>query len=154
MLRVPLIVAVAMDHHFVTQVVVIVVAINMTHLQFALLSDREWQVYAVAAIAMGKLGDPRAVAPLIAALSDADAHWRVHQAAGKALSQLRDTHAAVPLIALLSHGNAEIRCVAARTLGSLGDTGVLSSLRALLADAVPRVAQWAREAIAQLEKAR
>jgi len=61
----------------------------------SLLSDadpsRRWK----AAEGLARLGDPRALAPLAAALQDPD--WRVRMKAAWALGQLGDPRAAIPL---------------------------------------------------------
>ena len=48
-----------------------------------------------AAEALGRMGDPRAVEPLIRALRDED--WRVRMKAAWALGRLRDRSALIPL---------------------------------------------------------
>src|SRR5690348_2371981 len=59
-------------------------------------SDAQWQ----AAEALGNLGDPRAVEPLIGALSVQ--HWRVRCSAAQALGRLRDPRAVNTLIAVFN----------------------------------------------------
>jgi HEAT repeat protein len=55
-----------------------------------------------AAIALGIIGDTRAVEPLISALSDSDNHVRL--AAAEALGKIGDVRAIEPLVAVLNDG--------------------------------------------------
>lgn len=73
-----------------------------------------------AADALGRLGDPAAVAPLIEALGSPSASLR--EAAAKALGQLSNESAAAPLLARLQTGN-EKRDVLAALAGALGRVG-------------------------------
>ena len=74
-----------------------------------------------AASALGKLGDNRAVNPLIAALKDRNAN--VRQAAAQALGELEDPGAVDPLIKTLNRGGRYqyVRLAAIKALGKIGD---------------------------------
>ncbi len=71
-----------------------------------------------AAEALVKLGDARAVGPLIAALNDENN--QVRWCAAKALGNLGDARAVGPLIAALNDENDVVRQYAAEALGLLG----------------------------------
>jgi len=82
-----------------------------------------------AAATLGNLGDPRAVEPLIAALSDRN--WRVRCAAAEALGKLGDERAVEPLIAALHHADTNTQTAAAEALGKLGDARSIEPLVSL-----------------------
>ena len=83
------------------------------------LRDSDSRVRCVAAMALGDLGDARAVEPLIAALKDESVLVRYPAAA--ALGMLGDARAVEPLIAALKDESGFVRRVAATELGMLGD---------------------------------
>ena len=83
-----------------------------------------------AARALGRLGDKRAVEPLLASLLDGDA--KVHEQAAKALGQLGDYRAVEPLIAALTGQDWAVRFEAAKALGRLGDYRAVEPLIAAL----------------------
>ena len=87
----------------------------------AALQDDDWIVRYRAAEALGRIGDVRAVEPLISALGDGKDHVR-HMAA-KGLGMLCDPSAAGPLEALLSDSNEYVRQSAAMALGRIGGDG-------------------------------
>src|SRR5438876_7209682 len=68
---------------------------------------------------LGDAGDPRAVAPLIAALKDQDPDVRASTA--NALGQLGDKRAIDPLTSMLNDEVSFVRAASARVLGQLGD---------------------------------
>jgi HEAT repeat protein len=84
---------------------------------------------ATAAATLGDLGDPRAVEPLIAALSDKN--WRVRCAAAESLGKLGDKRAVEPLIAALKHADRNTQTAAAEALGKLGDPRSIEPLVSL-----------------------
>lgn len=61
----------------------------------------------VAALALGEIGDPRAVNPLAEILSDDN--WEVRSSAAKALGKIGDDRAVDPLINLLRDRNENVR---------------------------------------------
>ena len=82
-----------------------------------------------AATALGKIGDPRAVEPLIAALqADGATQSSVRENAAKALGKIGDLRAVEPLIAAVKHYNV----AAATALGQLGDSRAIEPLVAAL----------------------
>jgi HEAT repeat protein len=90
---------------------------------------------ALAAQALGKLVDVRAVKPLIVALKDPDEN--VRQWAAESLGLIGDRRAVQPLIEVLkekSVANQRVRTSAARSLGRIGDVTGVEPLVAALAD--------------------
>ncbi len=82
----------------------------------------------VAAEKLGKMGDPQAVEPLIAALRDEDSD--VRRIAAKVLGKIGDTRAVDPLIAILTDKNEDefVRSAAAEALGNIGDPRAVEPL--------------------------
>ena len=101
-----------------------------------------------AAEVLGKIGDPRAVEPLIAALKDAE--WIVREAAAKALGKIGDTRAVEPLIAALKDQNSWARAAAAESLGKIGDPRAVELLIATLKDKDSGVRKAAAKALDHL----
>ena len=85
-----------------------------------------------AAEALGKLGDQRAVDPLIKALQDSE-RW-VHRSAAEALGKLGDTRAVEPLIEALRDSEKQVSQAAAKALGMLGDRRAVGPLIKILGD--------------------
>ena len=98
-----------------------------------------------AAEALGEIGDPRAVEPLIGSLKDD----RVHLAAIKALDKINDRRAVEPLIGMLKSRGREASEAAAMTLGHLGDPRAIEPLVAALGNGPA-----AAEALIQIGDAR
>ena len=71
-----------------------------------------------AAWALGQIGDPRAVEPLISTLRRGPSSAR--QTAALALGQIGDPRAVEPLVHALDHDNELVRQAAAQALGKLG----------------------------------
>ena len=112
------------------------------------LSDDDFDVRRHAAEALGKLGDKRAVDPLINALSDDD-FW-VRLSAAEALGRLGDTRAVDPLIKMLSDDYSGVRRDAAEALGLLADKRAVDPLIEALADNDSHVRREAAEALGRL----
>ena len=68
------------------------------------------------AVALGQLGDPRAVEPLVKALGDDDRYVRI--AVATALGQLGDPRAVEPLVKALGDDNIDVRIAVATALGN------------------------------------
>jgi HEAT repeat protein len=83
-----------------------------------------------AAEVLGRLGDPRALAPLVGAL--ADDHVRVRTAAAVALGSYQDEQAVAALIAALKDDEPAVRAAAAHQLGWLGHPRAVEPLIAVL----------------------
>ncbi|MCB9453737.1 MAG: HEAT repeat domain-containing protein [Anaerolineaceae bacterium] len=105
-------------------------------------------VRCVAARALGKLGDPRAITHLITALADTDI--RVRSFAAGALGELGDACAVEPLITALAGTNWFVRCVAAGALGKLGDPRAITHLITALAEPNSDVRSAAADALGKL----
>jgi hypothetical protein len=82
----------------------------------------------ILASALGNLGNPRAVEPLIVLLQSND--FDVVRAACKALGRLRDSRATMPLITLLD--NNRFVGEAATALGEIGDSKAIEPLSKML----------------------
>jgi HEAT repeat protein len=100
----------------------------------AALADEHWLVRASSAIALGQLGDLRAVVPLVATLSDTELQVRLD--ATEALSKLGDPDAIDAVTALLNDPAEHelVRAQAARALGQLVRGEVLAPLVSALDD--------------------
>jgi HEAT repeat protein len=96
----------------------------------ALLKDKSKYLRKEAAWALGKIGDRRAVEPLIVALKDYYEEG-LRKAAAEALGNIGDPRAGEPLIAALKDPNKDVRWAAAKALDKFNwtpgtdDTGVL-----------------------------
>jgi HEAT repeat protein len=84
-----------------------------------------------AASALGRIGDSRAVDPLIDALDDQQG---VNEVAALALGEIGDSRAVEPLINALGDENWEVRSSAAKALGKIGDDRAVEQLINLLRD--------------------
>jgi ribosomal protein L7/L12 len=97
----------------------------------------DYSVRVRAAIALGKLGDARAVAALGVAVKDDD-EWPVRQQAAKALGELGDPQAVEPLIAAIKEKkddySYEVQMAAAAALAKLGDARAVEALAGVLKD--------------------
>ena len=94
----------------------------------ALLEHKDAQTQICAARNLGKIGDTRAVAPLITSLKDK----RGRATSALALGKLGDTRAVPPLIDLLKDKRVEVQSSAATALGSLKARAAVEQLIALL----------------------
>ena len=84
-----------------------------------------------AASALGRIGDPRAVDPLISALDDRP---RVREVIITTLGEIGDPRAVESLIVALEDADWNIRSTIAKALGKVGDTRTSKSLVNLLRD--------------------
>jgi len=101
-----------------------------------------------AARALGQLGDPSAVEPLINALKDKSSRVRV--SATEALVKIGDPHAVEPLIATLKDENERVRREAVIVLGQLGDSRAVEPLIAALKDEEHSVRSTAAGALGEI----
>jgi hypothetical protein len=90
------------------------------------LNDPNYEVRRDAAKALGELGDPRALEPLIQALDappglEGTAALLVRYAAAEALGDIKDTRAVDPLVRALDDPNDVVRRESAKALGKLKD---------------------------------
>lgn len=104
-----------------------------------LVADADARIRRRAALAIGRVGHPDGVAPLLAALRDADVD--VRQAAIFALGLIGDLRATEPLAALLADPNPLVHGRAAEALGLINATGAAPAIGGL-------VASWVRNGVA------
>ncbi|GAB4305967.1 MAG: HEAT repeat domain-containing protein [Methanobacteriaceae archaeon] len=91
--------------------------------------DKDWRVQAIVAEALGKIGDEKAVKPLIRALTDKDKIERNRYVRGKAaeaLGRIGDERAIEPLIDALNEKYIYVRRKAEKALERLGQTSELN----------------------------
>lgn len=113
-----------------------------------------------AARALGKLGDKRAVKPLIQCLQDSD--YYVREAAAQSLEMLGDSQAISPLLDLLAGGVEAAQTVSGKphlnqpyeaiieALGTLGDSEAVAPIEPFLHHFLPKVQFAAARALYQL----
>ncbi|MHA1601138.1 MAG: HEAT repeat domain-containing protein [Alphaproteobacteria bacterium] len=127
--------------------------------------------------ALGRIGDPNAVGPLLSALKDkegyvrssvaaalgqigdrravaplietmkSDAHDNTRQYSAEALGRIADPAAFDPLLAALTDEDGHVREVAAHSLGLLGDTRAIPELVGLFSDRYPGPKESAARAL-------
>ena len=102
-----------------------------------------------AAEAVGELGDPRAVPPLLKNLILSDEE-EVRIAIVKALGKIGDLQAVPHLIQALGDKKWEVRKYAALALGNLGDPQAVEPLTHALNDSYEKVREAAAEALGKL----
>ena len=90
----------------------------------AALDDDAPRVRARAAEALGRIGDPRGVEPLLGLLEHEDASERI--CALKALGRIGDPRAIPALVAYLGHRKWRYRSCAATALGRIEDRGTIT----------------------------
>jgi HEAT repeat protein len=108
------------------------------------LTDPDMNVKHAAAEALGKIGDRRAVEPLICALSTD--MWLQFPAA-MALGEIGDPRAVAPLVTLLAMPGANVPAIQA--LGKLAHPSALGPLAAFLEDDEPALLEWALESVVE-----
>jgi HEAT repeat protein len=116
------------------------------------LKDKDLEVRLDAVRCLGKLGDARAVEPLIATLKDED--WIVGWFAAQALGQIGDPQAVEPLIAALKDTEMHVRRFAAEALRQFGDSRAVQPLIAALKDETGDVRCAAAQALGQIGDSR
>jgi HEAT repeat protein len=100
-----------------------------------------------AAERLSRLGDPRAVAPLIDALTGAK-ELQVRVKSAEALGALRDRHAVEPLISASHAPEAQLRTAAVTALGLIGDHVAAEALFVAVRDSEPAVREAGLHALA------
>lgn len=112
---------------------------------------RDTQVMqAAAAEALGWIGDPRAVSPLLLFLSEGEPSNELRELAAEALGRIGDPNTVEPLMAALEDSNEWVRRAAAEALGLLGDRSAIESLSSLLNDESVMVQDAAFDALKKL----
>ena len=114
------------------------------------LEDEQYPVRQVAALALGEIGDARAMAGLMESLRDR--HEAVRQAGAVSLGKLRATEAVDALLAALNDEAEIVRRAAVNALGMIGDERSLQALHRVQAEDTQAVAQRAREVIRQIQE--
>ena len=104
------------------------------------------------AIALGEIGEIRAVEPLIQLLMNGDQY--VRSIAAGALGKIKDKKAVEPLIQILASGEITSKVAAAQALGELGDTKATEALILALSDTYPDIRQEAAEALGKIKDTR
>lgn len=115
------------------------------------LKDKESDVRSEAAMALGKIKDPRAVEPLIAALKDVNPD--VRRIAAEALGEINDARAVEPLIAALRGELGDVQKRAAGSLAKIGAPAV-KPLIATLKDKDPNVRKVVAHVLEEINDAR
>lgn len=115
-----------------------------------LLASDDQMLRAAAADALGWIGDPRAVPPLLVIIDTPDDQEAVREIAAEALGKLGDTAAVPPLIDVLGDNSDWLRRAAAQSLGELGDPRAIEPLSALMGDESTMVQDAAFEALKRL----
>jgi HEAT repeat protein len=105
------------------------------------LGSEEIETRRAAAIALGRIGDRRAVEPLVARLDEDDRDLLV--VAAGALARLGDRRAFEPLLALIGDTDLAVRQAAIGALNSIGHPEMGARMRASLEDGDPRVRESA-----------
>jgi hypothetical protein len=110
--------------------------------------DERPEVRRRAADALGEIGDPRAVDPLLALLRE-EPDARVRASAARALGRMPDAVIG-PLVTLLKDGSPELRRTAAEALGSTGDWRAIEPLIGALKGERVTVRSSVRDALRRL----
>lgn len=100
--------------------------------------------------ALGRLGDERAVDPLVSALQDEDRYIR--REAAKALGELGSPAAIEPLIAALGDSEENVRRNAITALGATGDERAVEPLKQILEDKSYFIRSEAEKSIRAIEE--
>jgi len=101
-----------------------------------------------AALALGQIGNPQAVEPLICALRDESID--VKRQAAQALVQMSNFQAVAALICVLSHSNRDVRWMAAQALGLIRNPQAVEALICTLNDEDWHVRGEAVEALGRI----
>jgi HEAT repeat protein len=112
-----------------------------------ILRDEYFSVRSAAAEALGKIGDPQGIQPLISALNDEN-EW-VRRAAAQALGEMGNPETVEPLTVALEDANKDVRVAIAEALGKIGGPA-LGSLIIALKNEDFQVRQAAAEAMDRL----
>jgi HEAT repeat protein len=94
-------------------------------------SDESMRLRCVAASALGKMGDDRAIIPLMSVLNDRAENYRLRLAVAESLGKLGDEYAVNPLIDILADEREKsvyLKESVAKALGMLGDIRAIEPL--------------------------
>jgi len=121
------------------------------------LRDSDRNLRRAAAEALGAIGDPQTLPPVLLALEDE--HWSVRCAAATALGRIRSFKAVPPLLTRLDDDDATVRRAVVAALGEIGDARAGRRLTQLLADpalqpaALEALRRMGPSALSELERA-
>jgi HEAT repeat protein len=101
-----------------------------------------------AILALGEIGDPRAVEPLIACLRDASPF--VRQVAANALGKIKDSRAVEPLVDALSDPDETVRKNAVQALVEIGSFPAIEQFITMLGDPSEEVRMLAVRALVEI----
>jgi HEAT repeat protein len=93
--------------------------------------DESMRLRCAAAVALGKIGDGRAIIPLMSILNNRDENYRLRLASAESLGRLGDEYAVKPLIDVLADEQEKsvyLKESAAKALGMLGDIRAIEPL--------------------------
>jgi HEAT repeat protein len=113
------------------------------------LANEECETRRYSIDALGKIGDKRAVTPLIDALLDP--HWVVRSKAAEALGRIGDERATTALAAASKDDDWRVRYEAVRALGNVGPDAI-TPLREALRDSAFLVSSEAKVVLAKVER--
>jgi hypothetical protein len=116
------------------------------------LHDKNSQVRAKAAEALGEIRERKAVEPLLAALKDEGP--AVRSAAVKAFGRIGDAAVVDSIISILTDTDAEVRLSAVEALGALGDEKCVDPLLKVIETADTRTIVVATDALKQCKRKR
>ncbi len=124
----------------------------------AALKSKDWRTRLEAAVALGKIGDAKAVGPLIKCLKHKDVtvgDCAATRHAVEALGRIGDRRAVDPLIQALKHEDFDVRAEAVVALQNIGDTQAIKALeRTSEEDEDSEVQQIAKTALENFERGR
>lgn len=109
------------------------------------LKDDDRGVRQAVAATLGKLGDTRAIGPLVLALRDSDIFTQT--AAAIALGEIGDPKAIDALIPMVNHDNESARSAAATALGNIDDPRAISLLEEMCKDLSGNVQAVAKKSL-------
>jgi HEAT repeat protein len=114
-------------------------------LLIAALKDKESEIRAAAAEALGNIGDARAVEPLVTLVEKRYTDWGARYAAWEALGKIRGVSTVDSLIVLLKHNDWDVRESATTVLERISHRNLVGGFQ-------PVEAQHAKEALQAYEK--
>jgi len=114
------------------------------------LNDKWRTVRGRAAEMLGKIGDARAVGPLLSKLEDKSEGERARGMAADALGKIGDARAVNPLLTALRDEDELVRRLAARALGQIGNARAVEPLLTALKDESQFVINIAADALKKL----